>query len=84
MKIYQITEIYEREGFEVYRLTNHYKDREQATNAFETRTNMLLQSEQLRHVFRQVYNNEECYGETKIMIEDCSEIELQLIEIELV
>jgi hypothetical protein len=84
MKIYQITEIYEREGFEVYRLTNHYKDREQATNAFESRTNMLLQSNEVTHIFPQSYNNEECYGTTHIMIEDCSEIELQLIELTLV
>jgi hypothetical protein len=84
MKIYQITEIYEREGFEVYRLTNHYKDREQATNAFELRTNMLLQAEQVTHVLRQIYDNEECYGFTKIMIEDCSEISLTMIEVTLV
>jgi hypothetical protein len=85
MKIYQITEIYNNEeGFEVYRLTNHYKDREQATNAFEIRTNMLLQSNELLHIFSQVYNNEECYGKTHIMIEVCSEIELELIEVTLV
>lgn len=84
MKLYQIVEIYEREGFEVYRLTNQYQDREQATNAFELRTNMLLQSNEVFHIFPQAYNNEECYGSTKIMLEDCSEIELTLIELTLV
>ena len=84
MKIYQVVEIYENEeGFEVYRLTNHYKDREEATNAFKLRTKMLLQSEQVIHVFSQVYNNEECYGSTKIMISDCSEIHLTMNELTL-
>ena len=84
MKIYQIVEIYEIEGFEVYRLTNDYQDREQATNAFELRSNMLLQSNEVFHICQQTYNNEECYGSTKIMFEDCSEIELTLIELTLV
>lgn len=84
MKIYQITERYEREGSEVYRLTNQYTEREQATNAFEIRTNMLLQSNEVFHILPQTYNNEECYGSTKIMFEDCSEIELTLIELTLV
>ena len=84
MKIYQVVEIYEREGFEIYRLTNEYKDREEATNAFELRTKMLLQSNEVLHIFSQAYNNEECYGSTKIMLEDCSEIELKLIEMTLV
>ena len=86
MKIYQIIEIFEREGFEVYRLTNEYKDREEATNAFELRTKMLLYSNELLHIYPQAYNNEECYGSTKIMIDDyyCSEIELTMIELTLV
>ena len=84
MKIYQVVEIYEREGFEVYRLTNQYKDREQATNAFELRTKMLLQSEEVLHIYPQAYSNEECYGSTKIVLNDCSEIEVTMIELTLV
>lgn len=85
MELYLLTEVFRSKLNGDYTTTsNNLKDKDEALNLFELRSYMITQSSNISKIIKQIYNPEECYGFTKVELNNGDTLEIRMSKLTLV